>query len=130
MLLAWIDGCLLACLRGLLEVRTVYVESLLDLRDVRPGLFERQGLGIVIERGLCAEAVFHRRDLARQVTRAAGVYPAPVLMVVDPDLDARVAERSDGPYAAVNIPDIPDGGSFDGRFIGDCIDEHIEPLRR
>jgi hypothetical protein len=43
---------------------------------------------------------------------------------------ARVVERTDGPYPEVNIPDIPDGGSFDGRFISECIDAHVEPLRR
>lgn len=61
----------------------------------------------------------------------AGVEAAVACVLeADPTVDARVVERTEGPYPEVNIPDLPDGGSFDGRFIGDCIDEHIEPLRR
>lgn len=52
------------------------------------------------------------------------------ILDVEPDIDAWAADGPDGPYLSVNLPGILDAESFDGRFIGTCIDEHIEPLRR
>lgn len=52
------------------------------------------------------------------------------ILAEDPTVDVAVGTGPDGPHLDLDLGDLPDGASFDGRFIGACIDEHIEPLRR